>query len=141
MTETLVFTAKEANLEDLHEEREIMRQIRMFGIPKKRPVIVQKKYIFHCPKCGEICMIIPEGELSHYRRTWKLLANKPLTNTEIVEFVSLCEQGYRYIGLFCPNEECNGECDVVLMTEKEWNAHVQYAEVVYELSENAQFNA
>ncbi len=136
MTEIIAFTAKEANLEDLHEEREIMRQVRMFGLPKKRLVIVQKKYIFRCQKCGEICMTIPEGELSHYRRIWELLGNKPLTDAQIAEVVDLCERGYRYIGVFCPNEKCDGEFDAVIMSEQEWKECAEYAEIIYEISEN-----
>lgn len=122
--------------EELSREREIMRQVRMLGIPKKRPVIVQKVYKFRCPKCGENCMTIPESEVSYYLRVWKLLENKPLTDAQIAEFVDLCERGYRYVGLFCPNEECDGEFDAVIMDEKEWLEHLKDAEIGYEIVED-----
>lgn len=119
--------------EELSLEREIMRQVRMLGIPKKRPVIVKKKYKFRCLKCGETCLTLSESELSKYRRTWELLENKPLTDAQIAEFVDLCERGYRYIGVFCPNEKCDGEFDTVIMSEQEC---AEYAEIIYKISEN-----
>lgn len=82
-------------------------------------------------------MTVLESELSHYQRTWELLENKPLTDIQIVEFVYLCERGYRYVCLLCPNEECDGEFDTVIMSEQEWREHAEHVEDIYEIFENS----
>lgn len=122
----------EISQEELREERAIMQQVKSLGIPKHRSAVVEKKYKFCCPKCGETCMVIPENELLHYFRVWELLENKPLTDTQIVEFVDLCGQGYRFIGLLCSNEKCDGEFDAIIMNKWEWEEHVERAEIAYE---------
>lgn len=127
---------EELSLEELSLEREIMRQMRMLGIPKQRPVIVKKKYTFMCPQCGAVCMKISENDLKKYQRVWKLLKMVPLSDVQIDEYVALCESGYRYVGLFCPNEECDGEFDTVIMDEKEWLEHLKDAEIGYEIVED-----
>lgn len=98
--------------------------------------IVPEEIIFRCRKCGEVCVTLSESELSKYQRTWELLENKPLTDAQIAEFVDLCERGYRYIGVFCPNEKCDGEFDTVIMSEQEWKECAEYAEIIYEISDN-----
>lgn len=72
----------------------------------------------------------------HAEHIQRLLKMAPLSGAKITEYVALCEQRYRYVGIFCPNEECNGEFDAAIMDEREWNMHLQYANIYYKLLKN-----
>lgn len=98
--------------------------------------IVPEEIIFRCRKCGEVCVTFSGSGLRKYQRVWKLLGMVPLSDELIAEYVSLCERGYRYIGVFCPNKECDGEFDTVIMNEREWEEQVGRAEIAYKISEN-----
>lgn len=128
----------ELDEEALREEREIMRQVKALGVPPQGLVDVQKAYRFICQKCGEICITVSDSDLKKYQRVWallKLVKSVPLTDGQIAEIIDLCAQDYRYIGVYCHNEECNSEFEWIITNEEEWAEHLKYVEIGYEIVE------
>lgn len=89
---------------------------------------------FRCKECGNVCMTVSKNELMKYQRVWDLLQKKPLSDKQIEEFVTLCEQGFRFLGIFCANEKCAGESDAVISSICEWEDYMAQADVTYGFS-------
>ena len=80
---------------------------------------VRQKHEVCCPCCGQVCCGISDLDLRRYKRTWQLAKMKALPDKLMEEYERLCNLGFRYVNVLCPNEECKYE-DVILC-EKHWN--------------------
>ena len=112
----MLFLKKENKLKKTKEEEAIAMEKHFEAV--KESGTNQTIPIF-CPKCGRPCCVISDMDLQRYRRAWSLAKIKPLPNELKREYIELCNTGFRYINICCPDEECG--YDGAILDEAMWN--------------------